>query len=55
MEPFFPVEKTIATTRLLVMIWLAGGDAPPHDVALIAGATTLVLQTSRSFGWHAMP
>src|SRR2546421_4572639 len=53
--PFLPVEKTIATTRLCDISWFCPAGVPPHEAALIAGATALDLQMSRSPGWQAMP
>src|SRR5205085_1455785 len=53
--PFLPVEKTIATTKLCDISWFCPAGVPPHEPALIAGATALDLQISRSAGWQAMP
>src|SRR5712664_2763314 len=51
--PFFPVEKTIATTKLAVMSWFAPtGTETPQVVAVMLVPD---LHISRSFGWQARP
>src|SRR5438067_2582380 len=52
---FLPVENTRATTKPCDISWFCPAGVPPHEAAVIAGATALDLQMRRSPGWQAMP